>query len=111
MKKTYNRKKNGYNKISILLRGLKMSGHHSDQILTPEQAHEKSKNKEIILIDIRQPKEWQETGVSPYAHTIEMNDSDFLGKVKTLTNSNKDIPLAIICAAGGRSARVCEALQ
>ena len=39
-----------------------------------------------------------------------MSDSNFIGKLEELT-SNKDHPVAVICAAGGRYARVAQALH
>lgn len=83
----------------------------SDCILTSEIALEKTSNGDMILVDIRTLAEWQETGLPETAYAITMGDDDFMGKVNHLTENNLNKPVAIICAAGGRSARVCSALR
>ena len=88
-----------------------MALENDDRTLTAEQAQKMSCEGEITLIDVRNEDEWKSTGVAENAKTICMSDNDFLGKITEITNKNKDAPLAIICAAGGRSARVCQALH
>jgi rhodanese-related sulfurtransferase len=45
------------------------------------------------------------------AVALTMDNPDFMQTLETLTNLDKNKPIAIICAAGGRSVRVCQALQ
>lgn len=83
----------------------------SDRIITAKQAFEKASDGSLILIDIRRLDEWQKTGIGQGANALNMDDPEFLDKLNTLTAGNKDKAVGIICAAGGRSARVCQALD
>lgn len=83
----------------------------NDRVLSCEQAFEKVKNGSLILIDIRRVDEWQTTGIAQGAVALTMDDADFMKTLTTVTHDNKNQPIAIICAAGGRSARVCQALH
>ena len=83
----------------------------NDRILTSEQAFEKLNTKNIIVVDVRRPDEWQKTGVGVGVQPICMADDDFLSRLAQLTDNDKNKPIAVICAAGGRSARVAQALS
>lgn len=82
----------------------------NDRILSAEQAYEKIKEKTLIMLDIRRPHEWQQTGIAEGAIPLSMEDSDFLNKLEEIIGLDKPKPIAIICAAGGRSARVAQSL-
>ncbi|MEM6603019.1 MAG: rhodanese-like domain-containing protein [Pseudomonadota bacterium] len=84
---------------------------YNDRVLSADQAHQRAKSNDILLIDIRRSDEWEQTGIAEHAHAITMDDHDFIGKLEALTEGNKDANVAIMCAAGGRSARVVQALQ
>ena len=88
-----------------------MALENDDRTLTSEQALEIGQSGKIILIDVRREDEWVSTGLAPNAHAISMSDSNFIGKLEELTSNNKDHPVAVICAAEGRSARVAQALH
>ncbi len=83
----------------------------NDRILSSEHALEKTKNGSLILLDIRRVDEWQTTGIPQGAVALTMDNPLFMQTLEDLTNHDKNKPIAIICAAGGRSARVCQALQ
>jgi rhodanese-related sulfurtransferase len=82
----------------------------NDRILSSEQALEKTNNASLILLDIRRVDEWQATGIPQGAVGLTMDNPLFIQTLEELTNHDKNKPIAI-CAAGGRSARVCQALQ
>jgi rhodanese-related sulfurtransferase len=83
----------------------------NDQVLSCEQALEKANNQSLIFIDIRRIDEWQTTGVPQGAYPVTMDNPEFLTIIKKLSNNDYDAPIGIICAAGGRSARICQVLQ
>lgn len=87
-----------------------MNSETNDRILTATRAYEMASQGKVILVDVRTVDEWKQTGIGEKAHAICMSDTDFLGKIQKLTENNKDQPIAVICAAGGRSARVVQAL-
>ncbi|MGK7651083.1 rhodanese-like domain-containing protein [Roseovarius sp. B08] len=73
-------------------------------------AFEAAKAGEIILVDIRRPDEWSRTGIGQSAHPIDMRHTGFTAKLDALTGTRKDVPIALICARGVRSARLSIAL-
>ena len=66
-------------------------------------AFEKAKNGELVLLDIRSPQEWKETGTGTYAERVSMHQKGFLQKLNALINDDKSRQIALICAVGGRS--------
>ena len=81
-----------------------------NHIITSEQALQMSEAGDVLLIDIRREDEWLTTGLAPFAKAITMSDPKFIEKIEGLTAQNKDKPIALICAAGGRSAHMRAAL-
>ncbi len=78
--------------------------------LTPPQAYELAMAGKITLIDIRRPDEWEKTGSAGGGHRIDMRDDDFVAQLMAITGGKKDLPVALICAAGVRSARLSNRL-
>lgn len=56
-----------------------------------------------VLIDVRTPEEWQQTGVPVTAHTISAKAGDFVSQVNAITKGNKAQRIALICRSGERS--------
>jgi rhodanese-related sulfurtransferase len=73
-------------------------------------AFQRAEAGEIILVDIRQPEEWDETGSPRGAHRLDLRRPDFLEGLAALTDGDRGRPIALICASGGRSARTARAL-
>ncbi|WP_170764115.1 rhodanese-like domain-containing protein [Ruegeria lacuscaerulensis] len=78
--------------------------------LTVAKAHNQALSGDILLVDIRTPKEWQATGVGEGAHPLDMRRDDFIQALVLLTGGNRDAPVALICARGVRSARMSNRL-
>ncbi|MGS2716673.1 rhodanese-like domain-containing protein [Eionea flava] len=74
------------------------------------EAHQLSITHQLLLVDIRSEKEWQETGVAPQAKLISMHQAGgvpvFEQSLKALLDGDKHRPIALICAGGVRSARI-----
>ncbi len=73
------------------------------QVLSAEEAYKQAQAGKILLIDIRDPQEWRETGVPRGAYLISLSDRSFLKKLVNLTAGDKTAPIAVICATGSRS--------
>ena len=58
---------------------------------------------ELILIDIRRPEEWQQTGVAKGAWPLDMTARDFGPKFLAVLERNPNRKVAIICRTGNRS--------
>lgn len=79
--------------------------------LTVAQAYDAAIAGSILLIDIRTPKEWRQTGVGQGAYPIDMRRDDFLQALSEVTEGHKDRAIALICARGVRSARLSRKLS
>jgi rhodanese-related sulfurtransferase len=80
--------------------------------LTAPEAAARLQAGDAVLVDVREPSEWKETGVAAPAVLLEKSDFDgakaawapFLKKV------GKDRTIILYCRSGGRSGRVAETL-
>ncbi len=76
-------------------------------ILGPAEANASAASGEILLIDIRHPSEWRQTGVAAAAKTITMHDpkgpNAFRDAVAQAVGGDLSQPIALICASGVRS--------
>ena len=75
-------------------------------VLSSREAHAKAVAGDLVLIDIRTPDEWRETGVPASGHTITMHQSQqtFLRELGDAVGGSRQRPIALICAVGNRSA-------
>lgn len=78
--------------------------------LTAPEAYEAAQAQAITLIDIRRPDEWQRTGIGAGAVPIDMRRRDFIAALMEVTAGRTDVPVALICARGVRSARLSSAM-
>lgn len=78
----------------------------SVEVLSAEDAHAKAQSGEILLIDIRTPEEWAQTGVGEGAIGLDMTQDSFVSDLVALREANPDTPLALICRTGNRSGYV-----
>lgn len=74
--------------------------------ITVQEAHAGAANGEIVLVDVRTPGEWRDTGIGEGAHAVSMHLPGFVEKLVVVTGGDKSRPIALICARGGRSARM-----
>lgn len=72
-------------------------------ILSAPDASAAVTNGEMILIDIRSPGEWAETGVAQGAIALTMHSPEFPKQINALLNAHKDKSIGLICATGGRT--------
>lgn len=75
--------------------------------LTPENAHQKMQDEGLVIIDVRQPIEWRQTGVGVGVKTISMPQTGsyeaFVASVSKTVDNQLNQPVALICATGSRS--------
>lgn len=76
----------------------------------PDAAEALAKN-EISLIDVRSRPEWLETGIAVGAWPISLHEGEFEQRLFTARDLSGPRPVALICATGGRSARLLSALN
>ncbi len=79
-------------------------------IMDAQSAHEAAGNGEIILVDIRTPQEWRQTGIGEGAIALDMRAPDFVRRLVDLRNAYPDRKIALICRTGNRSGYVVNTL-
>jgi rhodanese-related sulfurtransferase len=74
-------------------------------IMAPAIAHTKALAGDLVLVDIRTPDEWRETGVPSSAQAITMHQEPkaLLAQLERATGGDKSKPLALICRTGNRT--------
>lgn len=79
----------------------------AERIISATEAYDLSVKNQLMVIDIRSPKEWVESGVPQGARTITMHNPQgnkaFLEAIRDAVGGDTAYPIALICAVGGRS--------
>jgi len=81
-----------------------------DARLSVADALEQVRTGEVLLIDIRRPDEWADTGVPQGAIPLDMRRDDFVSALLAQPGVERDTAIALICARGVRSRRLGSAL-
>lgn len=97
--------------LLVLCPGLALPAFAAPAVLSATQAHQKAAADQLILIDIRSPTEWRDTGIGASATPISMHVPGFLEKLAKATGGDKSRPVAVICATGGRSTAIAPRLE
>lgn len=73
--------------------------------IKPSDAHAMALAGELVLVDVRTPKEWLETGIPASAHSITMHQdpNSFLSELLAKMDGDRTRRLAIICRTGART--------
>ena len=71
--------------------------------LSTPDAHKAAVARDVLLVDIRRPDEWERTGVGEGAAPLDMRRPDFIEALLAQTNGRTDMLVALICARGVRS--------
>lgn len=79
--------------------------------ISADEARKRVDAGQTVLIDVRTPAEWTETGVAPGAKAIDMSSPHFATDLKAVIDANPGKPLTLICRSGRRSAAVAEQLE
>ncbi|MEM8541638.1 MAG: rhodanese-like domain-containing protein [Pseudomonadota bacterium] len=81
------------------------------ELMSAPDARKAVQAGEIILVDIRTPEEWRETGIADVAMPITMHNNQFLSRLQTAIDENPGKKIAFICAVGGRTEYVTRELK
>ncbi|MEP3525846.1 MAG: rhodanese-like domain-containing protein [Hyphomicrobiales bacterium] len=81
------------------------------EFMSVTKANQQSKSGNLLLVDIRRPSEWKQTGVAKNAAKISMHQKGFLDHIARHTKGNKTAPVALICAHGIRSTHMIRILE
>jgi rhodanese-related sulfurtransferase len=88
-----------------------VGGGTSGGTLSAKEAYRRAAEGSIVLVDIRLPSEWRQTGVGVNAHAITMHQSiyKFVDQLKKAGGDKR--PIALICAEGVRSSAMQRMLK
>ncbi len=79
----------------------------AQKIYTAQPSAQEITDAPVLLVDIRQPHEWVETGVLPNAVLLPFNSPDqFLADLAPHLRPGQ--PVALICRTGNRTARAAQ---
>ena len=81
------------------------------ELMTPGQVSAEVADGRAVLIDIRTPAEWAETGVAQSAKPIDMTGEAFVTDLKAVIAENPGKKLAFICRSGNRSGQLTAQLE
>ena len=76
-------------------------------VIAADAAAERATAGEILVIDVRSPREWRQTGVPKGSRQVTIHDPGglpgFVEAVKVALGGDLKRPIAVICATGNRS--------
>lgn len=95
--------------IAVIVVALNATHSWAGHRLSAPQAHAAVKAGSLVLIDIRSPREWKQTGVPQGAKLVTIHHPrgarGFLEDILKAAGGDKSRPIALICAVGNRSSR------
>jgi rhodanese-related sulfurtransferase len=96
---------------SCMLALLPFGAAHAFDTISPEEALKRAHDGQTVLVDVRTPEEWRETGVAPGAKALDMANPSFAADLKTVIDANPGKPLTFICRSGRRSSVVAGQME
>lgn len=86
---------------------------HAEPDISAPQAFERAKEGKLLIIDVRTPEEWRETGVIPAARRVDFyrGPQVMLKSVLEMVGGDKNTPVAVVCHSGSRSSEAQRFLQ
>ncbi len=90
--------------VGVLVSGPAFADH---RVMTADEAKERLESGQMMLIDVRSPQEWRQTGIAKGARTVTIHNPGglpgFVEAVKAEVGGDFDKGIAVICARGNRS--------
>ena len=88
---------------------------HAEPDLGAPEAAARAQSGQLVLIDIRTPPEWKETGLAKGAKQVNMlhpqGARGFVDQLLGEVNGDRSAPIALICRTGNRTTQVQRYLQ
>lgn len=80
-------------------------------IISAADASRQMETGDLVVLDIRTPQEWAETGIADGAWPVSMHTPEFPQQLQAILSQYRTSEIALICATGGRTAYVTEILE
>lgn len=92
---------------------IKVASSQSQTMLSAQKAYEGAAQGKMVLLDIRSPQEWKQTGLPRNGHAVTVHQPwlSLIHQIEKATNYDKTKPIALICASGVRSTKLYSFLQ
>lgn len=97
--------------ISLLCLSFAHAALAEPKILTAPAAAKLLADNQLVVLDIRRPQEWAESGIAKGAWPVSMHTADFAQKLGAILGQYEPDQVALICATGGRTAYVTDILE
>ncbi|MEI6558735.1 MAG: rhodanese-like domain-containing protein [Rhodospirillaceae bacterium] len=102
--------------ISLIIGALSLSAATAaDGLIAADDALAAARRGDLLIIDVRTPAEWRQTGIAEPAKTADFSGpggiAAFVAQVAAITGGDLARPIAVICRSGNRSARAAAALR
>lgn len=79
--------------------------------LSVREAQEANKAGKLVLVDVRTPEEWADTGVPEGSVRLDMTASAFEVRLAALRLDHPGKPIALICRTGNRTSTLQKTLM
>lgn len=91
--------------VAVFLAWPLVAQQQPSRIISASEAHSRAITGEVVLVDVRTPEEWRETGVPASAHAITMHQDPraFVQQLLAVLDGDPSRPMAIICRTGNRT--------
>ena len=96
--------------LSLVIGVLASPAGAADGLIAADEAFAAAQRGKLLIIDVRTPAEWRESGIPQGAKTAEFGAPDFIARVMDAVGPDKARPVAVICRSGNRSTRAKDAL-
>lgn len=83
----------------------------AEDVVSPRDALTLAQSSKALLVDVRTPMEWTETGIPAGAATASWGQPNFLQDVLKVAQGDRHAPLVLICRTGNRSGRALALLR
>jgi rhodanese-related sulfurtransferase len=84
-------------------------------VISADDALRLAESGQVVLVDVRSPQEWRQTGVPSGAQTVTIHNPNglvgFLGAMEGTLGADPNQAIAVICARGNRSTLAQSALK
>ena len=96
--------------IVLILMATSAPAQSAPPSVSVRQAHARAKAGQSVLVDIRTPEEWADTGVAEGAIRLDMTTPGFEIRLAAIRAENPGKPIDLICRTANRTRQVQDAL-
>ncbi len=79
--------------------------------LSPRDAYEGAERGEVVIVDVRTPGEWANTGCPRSSHRITLKDAKLIDSVRGLLAQKPEAIVALSCLSGHRAKSAARKLK